>query len=424
MRGSVPLAVYGQGCLYRNRAIHALEAAGRTWHIAYTSPNLPGILAAVSAGLGVSVLPDIAIGPEHRVLGAADGFPAIQNTELAHHIMIITSVAGENGGLALGIGHSNEMTALANDNPKTDLPLATGVSGNHYVQAYFAGGGVKALASARSNTIQVVQAGRYDTLTVLTSNLAAVAVGKQVTLTATVTTDISGSHDATGTVSFYSGSVDIANLLLRLRQRGIADQRTATAIEGVPRRLFVPPEAQSVAYHEMPLPIECGQTISAPEIVGLMTAALGVEPGDRVLEIGTGSGYQTAILAALARHVFTVERYRALLETAEARFHLFRAALQDAADHHAGARRDRRPAVGDDGGVGGVDVDAVVGQAQRVRSPAHDVLLESAHETSPEHAAELGGPVGGHLAGVRRVRHAADRPGEQGPEDRVQGSST
>jgi DNA-binding transcriptional LysR family regulator len=83
VRGSVPLAVYGQGCLYRNRAIHALEAAGRTWHIAYTSPNLPGILAAVSAGLGVSILPDVAIGDEHRVLGAADGFPAIPNTELA-----------------------------------------------------------------------------------------------------------------------------------------------------------------------------------------------------------------------------------------------------------------------------------------------------------------------------------------------------
>src|SRR5262249_18969016 len=83
VRGSVPLAVYGQGCLYRNRAIHALEAAGRTWHLAYTSPNLPGILAAVSAGLGVTILPDVAIGPEHRVLGAAEGFPAIPNTELA-----------------------------------------------------------------------------------------------------------------------------------------------------------------------------------------------------------------------------------------------------------------------------------------------------------------------------------------------------
>ena len=80
--GSVPLAVYEQGCLYRNRAIHALEAAGRAWHIGYTSPNLPGIQAAVSAGLGVSILPDVAVLADHRVLGRQDGFPSIPNTEL------------------------------------------------------------------------------------------------------------------------------------------------------------------------------------------------------------------------------------------------------------------------------------------------------------------------------------------------------
>jgi DNA-binding transcriptional LysR family regulator len=80
--GGVPLAVFEQGCLYRNRAIHALEAAGRAWHVAYTSPNLPGIQAAVSAGLGVSILPDVAILAEHRVLGRRDGFPPIPNTEL------------------------------------------------------------------------------------------------------------------------------------------------------------------------------------------------------------------------------------------------------------------------------------------------------------------------------------------------------
>jgi DNA-binding transcriptional LysR family regulator len=79
----VPLAVFEQGCLYRNRAIHALEAAERAWHIAYTSPNLLGIQAAVSAGLGVSILSDVSILPEHRVLGRRDGFPPIPNTELA-----------------------------------------------------------------------------------------------------------------------------------------------------------------------------------------------------------------------------------------------------------------------------------------------------------------------------------------------------
>jgi DNA-binding transcriptional LysR family regulator len=82
-RDPLPLAVFEQGCLYRNRVIHALEAAGRAWHIAYTSPSLVGIQAAVSAGLGVSILPEIAILPDHRVLGAVDGFPSISNTEVA-----------------------------------------------------------------------------------------------------------------------------------------------------------------------------------------------------------------------------------------------------------------------------------------------------------------------------------------------------
>jgi DNA-binding transcriptional LysR family regulator len=82
-RDPVPLAVFPQGCLYRNRAIHALEAAGRAWHIAYTSPNFSGVQAAVSAGLGISILPDVAMLADHLVLTAKDGFPTITNTELA-----------------------------------------------------------------------------------------------------------------------------------------------------------------------------------------------------------------------------------------------------------------------------------------------------------------------------------------------------
>jgi DNA-binding transcriptional LysR family regulator len=82
-RNSLPLAVFPQGCLYRNRAIHALEATGRAWHVAYTSPNLPGIQAAVSVGLGVSILPDVAILKDHRVLKRKDGFAPVANTELA-----------------------------------------------------------------------------------------------------------------------------------------------------------------------------------------------------------------------------------------------------------------------------------------------------------------------------------------------------
>jgi DNA-binding transcriptional LysR family regulator len=82
-RDSVPLAVFPQGCLYRNRAVHALETAGRAWHIAYTSPNFAGIQAAVSAGLGVSILPEAAMVADHRAFTSKDGFPAITNTELA-----------------------------------------------------------------------------------------------------------------------------------------------------------------------------------------------------------------------------------------------------------------------------------------------------------------------------------------------------
>ncbi len=79
----VPLAVFPQGCLYRNRAVHALEAAGRAWRVAYNSTNLSGIQAAVSAGLGISILPGAAILSDHKVLDEAGGFPAIESTELA-----------------------------------------------------------------------------------------------------------------------------------------------------------------------------------------------------------------------------------------------------------------------------------------------------------------------------------------------------
>ncbi len=81
-RDPVPIAVADQGCLYRNRLIHALEAAGRSWHIAYTSPNLTGIQAAASVGLGVSILPEVAILPQHRIVDDEVDFPAITNTEL------------------------------------------------------------------------------------------------------------------------------------------------------------------------------------------------------------------------------------------------------------------------------------------------------------------------------------------------------
>jgi protein-L-isoaspartate(D-aspartate) O-methyltransferase len=114
--------------------------------------------------------------------------------------------------------------------------------------------------------------------------------------------------------------IEIADLLLRLRRVGVMDQRVLRAIEAIPRDLFVPADSVDEAYSERALPIDCGQTISAPVIVGLMTAALEVSDRDKVLEIGTGSGYQAAVLAKLARRVYTVDRFRTLVTMAEKRF--------------------------------------------------------------------------------------------------------
>ena len=92
-----------------------------------------------------------------------------------------------------------------------------------------------------------------------------------------------------------------------LRRRGIQDPRVLDAMASVQRHLFVAPGERTHAYEDRALPLEVGQTISQPYIVAFMTEALRVRPGDRVLEVGTGSGYQTAVLARLAAHVFTVE---------------------------------------------------------------------------------------------------------------------
>jgi protein-L-isoaspartate(D-aspartate) O-methyltransferase len=111
----------------------------------------------------------------------------------------------------------------------------------------------------------------------------------------------------------------MAKLVLALRSQGVTDPKVLAAIEKVPRELFVPELFQARSWEDSALPIACGQTISQPFIVGLMTQALRVEPRSRVLEIGTGSGYQTAVLSRLCRFVYSVERYRTLLGEAEAR---------------------------------------------------------------------------------------------------------
>lgn len=93
----------------------------------------------------------------------------------------------------------------------------------------------------------------------------------------------------------------------QIRRRGVKDRRVLEAMEKVPRHLFVPGNMAGWAYGDEPLPIGSGQTISQPYIVAYMTEALGLSGGEKVLEVGTGSGYQTAVLAELAAEVFTVE---------------------------------------------------------------------------------------------------------------------
>ncbi|MBI1196632.1 MAG: protein-L-isoaspartate(D-aspartate) O-methyltransferase [Phenylobacterium sp.] len=112
----------------------------------------------------------------------------------------------------------------------------------------------------------------------------------------------------------------MAKLVLALRSQGVTDPKVLAAIETTPRPLFTQELFRDRAYEDSALPIACGQTISQPFIVGLMSQALKIDRRDRVLEIGTGSGYQTAILSRLARLVYTVERYRTLMREAEARF--------------------------------------------------------------------------------------------------------
>ncbi|PRY26231.1 protein-L-isoaspartate(D-aspartate) O-methyltransferase [Aliiruegeria haliotis] len=109
-------------------------------------------------------------------------------------------------------------------------------------------------------------------------------------------------------------------LLFALRSKGVTDKRVLTAMEKVDRGLFVQGLFADRAYDDTPLPIACGQTISQPSIVGTMTQALDVGPRDKVLELGTGSGYQAAILAHLARRVYTAERFKRLATHAQ---HLF-----------------------------------------------------------------------------------------------------
>ena len=112
---------------------------------------------------------------------------------------------------------------------------------------------------------------------------------------------------------------DQINLIMQLRRRGIRDTKVLRAIELVPRELFVDPAFADHAYQDIALPIDCGQTISQPYVVAFMTEALELDARHKVLEIGTGSGYQAAVLSHLCRRVYSVERWRELQKAAERR---------------------------------------------------------------------------------------------------------
>lgn len=109
-------------------------------------------------------------------------------------------------------------------------------------------------------------------------------------------------------------------LIMHLRHAGITDTEVLTALERVPRELFVPDALRDQAYEDMALPIGRGQTISQPLVVAYMTQALEIGPKNKVLEIGTGSGYQTCILAHLCLRVYSIERHKPLLLQAEQMF--------------------------------------------------------------------------------------------------------
>jgi len=114
-------------------------------------------------------------------------------------------------------------------------------------------------------------------------------------------------------------SVQRMEFMLTLRRRGIADQAVLRAMDEVPREHFVDTRYADFAYADQAMPIACGQTISQPYVVAYMTEQLQVRGNHRVLEVGTGSGYQAAVLSRLAREVISIERYRTLADAARSR---------------------------------------------------------------------------------------------------------
>ena len=114
----------------------------------------------------------------------------------------------------------------------------------------------------------------------------------------------------------FESTIQKANLIMKLRSMGISSKNVLSAIEKIPREIFLPSNFTDYAYENNPLPIGFEQTISQPYIVALMTEALSLKGNEVILEIGTGSGYQTSILSLLSRRVYSIERIRPLLVNA------------------------------------------------------------------------------------------------------------
>ena len=195
-------------------------------------------------------------------------------------------------------------------------------------------------------------------------------------------------------------SVGRMQFLLTLRRRGITDAAVLRAMDEVPREHFVAGEFLEAAYADRALPIACGQTISQPYVVAFMTELLGVRPPHRVLEIGTGSGYQAAVLSRLARDVVSVERYRTLAEAARTRLAT----------------------------LGYRNVEIVVGDGL-VGAPAHApydrIMVTAAAETMPQALVEqladdgvMVLPLGPH-AGVQRLVKLTKGAGEPQREELI-----
>lgn len=165
---------------------------------------------------------------------------------------------------------------------------------------------------------------------------------------------------------------------LNLRRRGISNQAVLRAMEAIPREVFVEPSDRPYAYDDTALGIACGQTISQPFVVAYMTEQLQLHGEHRVLEIGTGSGYQAAILSKLCRHVVTIERFRTLAETARMRLKQV----------HCG---NVEVLFGD-----GFDIPATAGQFDRIIVTAAMVEIPDALTRRLEPGGILIAPVGPH----------------------------